>query len=91
MKLFDLETRAYFVSRDVTFYESEFPWLNDSPELLSESHCVFSEDDGVFFVLDECIDPEVGLEEVHEPPIDPVLASPGLDGATPSPHEPSLD
>ncbi|GAA0169606.1 hypothetical protein LIER_24052 [Lithospermum erythrorhizon] len=67
-KLFDLDTRGYFVSRDVTFYESEFPGLPHSLELLSESHGVFSEDDGVFFGLDECIDPYMGLDEVDEPP-----------------------
>ncbi|GAA0152483.1 transmembrane signal receptor [Lithospermum erythrorhizon] len=42
-KLFDLETQVYFVSLDVTFYESEFPGLSDSPELLSESRVLIEE------------------------------------------------
>ncbi|GAA0161659.1 hypothetical protein LIER_17921 [Lithospermum erythrorhizon] len=36
-KLFDLETQEFFVSRDVTFYESEFSSISDSSSLASGS------------------------------------------------------
>ncbi|GAA0151892.1 hypothetical protein LIER_10513 [Lithospermum erythrorhizon] len=32
-KLFDLESREYFVSRDVVFYEHEFPFTSSLPKL----------------------------------------------------------
>ncbi|GAA0158723.1 hypothetical protein LIER_15672 [Lithospermum erythrorhizon] len=43
-KLFDFETREYFVSRDVVFYEQEFPFASklpcfDVPVLLSDLPC----------------------------------------------------
>ncbi|GAA0162877.1 transmembrane signal receptor [Lithospermum erythrorhizon] len=44
-KLFDLETRSYFVSRDVTFYESEFPGVGDQVEIPPVSSNLF---EGVF-------------------------------------------
>ncbi|GAA0167450.1 hypothetical protein LIER_22381 [Lithospermum erythrorhizon] len=69
-KLFVLETRVFFVSRDITFYEYEFPGLSNSPELLSESRGVLYEDGSSYFRLDE---PSLGfrLAQVSVPPNKP--------------------
>ncbi|GAA0159498.1 transmembrane signal receptor [Lithospermum erythrorhizon] len=40
-KLFHLEIRSYFVSRDVTFYESEFPGVGDQVEIPPVSSNLF--------------------------------------------------
>ncbi|GAA0165645.1 hypothetical protein LIER_40028 [Lithospermum erythrorhizon] len=67
-----LETQVYFVSRDATFYESEFPGLSDSPELLSESRGVLYENVSSFFGLDELslgvdVSPSTGTVPPFEP------------------------
>ncbi|GAA0168571.1 transmembrane signal receptor [Lithospermum erythrorhizon] len=67
--MFDLETREYFVSRDVTFCESEFPSIGNPTELASDSS-------SVHFDLPEqsgMADVECAPSEASNPPAEAVV------------------
>ena len=73
-KLFDLETEEFFVSRDVTFYENDFPFENAarnmSDSTLHLPSLGFDEDFGV----DENIDVDLDLGDGG---VDPLIPIPG--------------